>query len=85
MWKQKQSLTVHLVNLTNPMAMRPNVHELIPSGPQEVTVRLPVGARASRVQLLVADRVIPIQETGGLVNLTIQSVLDHEVVAIDLV
>ena len=29
-------MTVHLVNLTNPMGMRPNFHELIPSQPQVV-------------------------------------------------
>ncbi|MGH9663321.1 MAG: hypothetical protein ACRD9L_02730, partial [Bryobacteraceae bacterium] len=84
MWKQKQSLTVHLVNLTNPMAMRPNLHELIPSPPQEVTVRLPQGAKASRVQLLVAGGTVAVQQTGGSVKLTVQSVLDHEVIAIDL-
>jgi hypothetical protein len=84
MWRQKKSITVHLVNLTNPMAMRPNVHELVPSGPQEVTVRLPAGKRASRVHLLVAGKVVPLRQQGGAVQLTVASVLDYEVVAIDL-
>jgi hypothetical protein len=84
MWRQKQSLTVHLVNLTNPMAMRPNVHEFVPSPPQQVTVRLPKGAHVARVQLLVAGGVVPVQQTSGVVQLTVPSVLDHEVVAIDL-
>ncbi|MEO7143871.1 MAG: beta-galactosidase trimerization domain-containing protein [Bryobacteraceae bacterium] len=84
MWRQKKSLTVHLVNLTNPMAMRPNLHELIPSPPQEVTVRLPPGAKAARVQLLVAGGTVPAQQSGGSLKLTVQSVLDHEVIAIDL-
>jgi hypothetical protein len=84
-WKQKQSMTVHLVNLTNPMAMRPNVHELIPSQPQQVAVRLPQGMKATKVQLLVAGGTVPIEQAGGLLRLTVRSVLDHEVIAIDLV
>lgn len=84
MWKQKKSLTVHLVNLTNPMAMRPNVHQLIPSPPQNVTVRLPQGANVSRVHLLVAGGDVPVQKTAGSIKLTVPSVLDHEVIAIDL-
>ena len=83
-WKQKKSMTVHLVNLSNPMAMRPNVHELIPSHPQRVVVRLPQGAKATKVQLLVAGRVVPVEQSGGLMKLVVPSVLDHEVIAIDL-
>ena len=29
MWKQKNSMTVHMVNLTNPMMMRPSFREMI--------------------------------------------------------
>ena len=83
-WRQKGSMTVHLVNLTNPMAMRPNAHQLIPSPPQHVVVRLPKGAKAVRVQLLAAGREVPVAQTGGSVRLTVPSVLDHEVIAIDL-
>jgi hypothetical protein len=83
-WRQKHSMTVHLVNLTNPMAMRPNVHELIPSHPQRVAVRLPQGTKATKVQLLVAGRSVPVDQSGGVVKLVVPSVLDHEVVAIDL-
>lgn len=84
MWRQKGSLTVHLVNLTNPMAMRPNIHELIPSPPQQVEVQLPENKKATRVQFLVAGGSVPVQQTGNLVKLTVPSVLDHEVIAIDL-
>jgi hypothetical protein len=83
-WKQKNSMTVHLVNLTNPMAMRPNVHQLIPSHPQQVVVRLPQGTKATKVQLLVAGGTVPVEQSGGVLKLVVRSVLDHEVVAIDL-
>ena len=39
-WRQKDSLTVHLVNLTNPMMMKGPIRELIPVGEQTVRLRL---------------------------------------------
>jgi hypothetical protein len=83
-FRQKQSMTVHLVNLTNPMMMKGPLREFIPSPPQEVTIRLPQGKKASRVKLLVSDRVPQLRYANGTVNLTIPSIRDHEVVAIDL-
>ena len=44
-WRQQRSITVHLVNLTNPMMMKGPFRELIPVGEQQVVVRLPPGAR----------------------------------------
>jgi hypothetical protein len=84
-WRQKGSMTVHLVNLTNPMAMRPNFQELIPSPPQAVRVRLPEGSKASRVQLLVGGGNPAFRQTPGHIELTVTAILDHEVIAIDLV
>jgi hypothetical protein len=81
-WRQKGSMTVHLVNLTNPMAMKGPIREFIPSPPQKVAVRVP--GKAKKVQLLVSGRTVPVQESGGAVTLTIPSIVDHEVVAIDL-
>ena len=84
MWRQKESITVHLVNLTNPMMMKGPIREFIPTPPQTVAVRLPSGRKARKVQLLVGDRMPRVQEGNGSVTLTIPSILDHEVVAIDL-
>jgi hypothetical protein len=83
-WKQRSSITVHLVNLTNPMMFKGPIREFIPTPPQKVAVRLPGGAKAKRVQLLVSGRTPMAQEANGTVQLTIDSILDHEVVAIDL-
>jgi hypothetical protein len=84
MWRQKESLTVHLVNLTNPMMMKGPIREFVPVPPQKVTVRIPDGRRARRVQLLVSGRTPAVREANGRITLTIPSILDHEVVAIDL-
>ena len=40
-WRQAGSMTVHLVNLTNPMMMKGPFRELIDVGEQRVVVKLP--------------------------------------------
>jgi len=83
-WRQRESMTVHLVNLTNPMMMKGPLREAIPIGPQRVRIRLPHGARARQVRLLTADAAPRVQEAGGVLTLTVPSVEVHEVIAIDL-
>jgi hypothetical protein len=84
-WRQRDSMTVHLVNLTNPMMMKGPLREVIPVGPQRVSVRLPDGTRPKRVQLLTAGRnVADLKMTGQTITLTVPSIDVHEVVAIDL-
>jgi Hypothetical glycosyl hydrolase 6/Beta-galactosidase trimerisation domain len=83
-WKQKDSLTLHLVNLTNPMMMKGPLREFIPLPAQQVSIALPEGRRARQVKLLVSGRPVRVQESGGRIRLTVPSILDHEVVAIDL-
>lgn len=81
-WRQKESLTVHLVNLTNPMMMKGPIREFIPSPPQEVTIRVP--AKPKRVRLLVSAHQPAVREAAGEVTLTVPSILDHEVIAVEL-
>jgi len=83
-WRQKSSMTVHMVNLTNPMAMKGPFREFIPVGEQSVRVRLPEGKRAQKVQLLVSGEVPRTREIGGFLEVTIPLILVHEVLAIDL-
>lgn len=83
-WKQKDSITVHLVNLTNPMMMKGPIRELIQIGAQKVEVRLPKGAKARKVHLLVSGTELALQQSGDVVTATVPSILDHEIVAIDL-
>ena len=77
-------MTVHLVNLTNPMMMKGPLRETIPIGPLHVRIRLPPGARPRKIQLLTSGAVSPDRPSGDLLTLTIPSVELHEVVAIDL-
>jgi hypothetical protein len=83
-WRQKNSMTVHLVNLTNPMLMKGPVRELIPVSEQQVRLQLPDGARVSRVHLLATDRKPQFTQRGRELHVIVPSILDHEVVAVDL-
>ena len=83
-WRQKQSLAVHLVNLTNPMMMKGPIREIIPIGAQQVSIRLPQSARVARVQTLVDRRVHPIQIRNGRLHVEAPRIGMHEVVAVDL-
>jgi hypothetical protein len=83
-WRQRDSLTVHLVNLTNPMMMKGPLREVIPVGPLTARIRLPGAARAKKVQLLTAGSSPRVQEAGGVLTVTVPSVEVHEVVAVDI-
>jgi hypothetical protein len=83
-WRQKDSLTIHLVNLTNPMMMKGPIREFIPTPPQQVTIRMPESRRPRKVQLLVSAHQPRVQESNGAITLTVPTILDHEVIAIDL-
>jgi len=83
-WRQKASMTVHLVNFTNPMMMKGPLREVIPLGPQRVRIVLPSGTRATKVQLLTAGTTVRPEADNGAIVVTVPSVDVHEVVAIDL-
>ena len=83
-WRQRRSLTVHLVNLTNPMMMKGPVRELFPVGAQRVRVRLPDGLRARRLELLVSGGSPPFVQTGDTLEVVVPSISAHEVIAMDV-
>ena len=84
MWRQRESMTVHLVNLTNPMMMKGPLREVIPVGPLKARIRLPEGVRPRRVQLLTAGSSPRVEASAGVVTVTVPSVDVHEVIALDV-
>ena len=80
LWRQKDSMTVHMVNLTNPMMMKGPVRELLTVGEQRVRVRLPDGRRARAVRLLVAGTLPEFSQDGSWLEVRVPSVTAHEVV-----
>jgi hypothetical protein len=83
-WSQKNSLTVHLVNLTNPMMMKGPLREIIPIANQEARIQIPHGRRVSAARLLVAGKSASFRTEETLVLLDVPSIGVHEVIALDL-
>ena len=77
-------MTVHLVNLTNPMMMKGPLREVIPIGPLHVRVRMPGGLEPRAVRLLTAGAGVPVDQSGNVLSVTVPSVGVHEVIAIDI-
>jgi hypothetical protein len=82
-WTQKTSMTVHMVNLTNPMMMKGPIRELFPVGEQVVRVQLPAGKTVKRVHLLRSGITPSVHHEDGYLVARVPSILDHEVLAID--
>jgi hypothetical protein len=83
-WRNPDSITIHLVNMTNPMAMKGPYRAFFPVGPHTVRVNLPSGIKPTKGRLLVADANVDLSRSGSVLHLNVPSILDHEVVAIDL-
>ncbi len=83
-WRDKHAIVIHLVNLTNPMMMKGPYREFFPIGEQKVKLRLPAGLHAKAAHLLVAGNAAELHRGASGVTITVPSILDHEVLAIDL-
>jgi hypothetical protein len=83
-WAQKNSMTAHLVNLTNPMMMKGPVREIIPITEQKVKIQILAGRKVRQAQLLVAGTKPNYTNKEGFLELEVPSIALHEVVAIDL-
>jgi hypothetical protein len=84
LWKNAGSITVHLVNLTNPMAMKGPYRDFFPVGPHTVRLRLPGDVKAKKARLLAAGKEAAIERAAGVVSVAVPAILDHEVVAIEI-
>jgi hypothetical protein len=82
-WEQHNSMTIHLVNLTNPMLFKGYFRELIPSAPQTVRVRLPKGKVPQKVKLLFSESNPVYTIEKDMLEVVVPTVLDHEIVALD--
>ncbi|WP_026464341.1 beta-galactosidase trimerization domain-containing protein [Adhaeribacter aquaticus] len=81
-WQQKNSLTVHLVNLTNPMMLKGPFRELIPVDTQ-VSIRVPQNKKVTAVHLLLSGQKPAFENTRGLIHLKVNQLTDHEIIALD--
>jgi hypothetical protein len=82
-WGQKNSMTVHLVNLTNPMMMKGPIREVIPISEQRLRIQIPDGRRVKDAKLLVASKNVPFRMEHASILLEVPSIALHEVIALD--
>ena len=82
-WNQKSSMTVHLVNLTNPMMMKGPFRELL-SVDALVSIKVPKNKRVTAVSLLMAGTKPTFENKNGFISLKVPGIADHEIVALDL-
>lgn len=86
LWQQKDSIAAHLVNLTNPMAMKGPVREVIPSPPQRVRIQVPKGKHVKAANYLVMGKPAAYREVSpNVLQFEVPSIGLHEVIALDLV
>ena len=83
-WHDRNAIVIHLVNLTNPMALKGPYRDFFPVGTQQIKLRLPEALQAKTAHLLVAEKAAEMQRSGQDLTITVPTILDHEVVAIDI-
>ncbi len=83
LYRQPGRLVLHVVNLTNPAALRPYATDLYPVGPLRVRVAKPDDLAPARARRLVAGGEAPCAKEGEWLELTLEQVLDHEVVVLE--
>ena len=81
LYTQPGRVIAHLVNLT--VTGRMPVDELIPVGPLQFGIRLPAGARASGVKMLVSGKTAMPDVRNGWARIEIAAILDHEVLVLE--
>ncbi|MBK5272927.1 MAG: hypothetical protein JJE22_18155, partial [Bacteroidia bacterium] len=82
-WQQKNSMTVHLVNLTNPMMMKGPFRELIPVA-AKVSIKIPDQKSVTAVHLIMAGQNPKFEISKGVLVVEVPKVEDHEIIAMDL-
>jgi hypothetical protein len=82
LYAQPGRLILHLVNLTSEATWRAPLDELIRVGPFNLKVRIPASIRRPTARLLVGGITRPVTVQNGMAALTVDSILDHEVVVV---
>jgi len=82
LYRQSNSLIVHLVNLTNEGAWRGPIDELIPVGPLQIRIKAPSDLHIRKVESLVSRTQPPLMNQQDWVSVEVKQILDHEVLVL---
>jgi hypothetical protein len=81
-WETTPGYAIHLLNYTNPNAHHGWLNAVYPLGPQNVSMRLPLGVKVKAVDLLRSDRTAPFRLESSVLRFTIPRVDDYEIAAV---
>ena len=81
-WKQEHSMTVHLVNLTNPMMMKGPFRELIPVD-AEVSISIPSNKKPAGVHLLMSGKNPVYEMKSEKLYVKVPRLMDHEIIGVE--
>ncbi|WP_433165188.1 beta-galactosidase [Kribbella sp. CA-247076] len=79
LYRQDETLILHLVNLDQGGAWRGRLEEFTPAGPFTIRVR----GTGNRARLLVAGVDAEVNEEGGWITVGVERITDHEVVVVN--
>lgn len=82
-WQTKAGHALHVLNYTNPNAQKGWIREFYPVGEQKVRMQIQGGDQIAAVELLRAERQIPFQQRGDVVEFNIPKIVDYEVAALN--
>lgn len=82
LYRQRERLILHCLNLTSAGTWRPPMHDLIAVGPLDISVKLPPEVQGRTLRLLVSGEQIPVVRKGPWASFRIVRLLDHEVAVI---
>jgi len=82
-WRQHDCITIHLVNLTNPMLLKGPFRELIQMGPYRVRLTLPPDVAVKKVHSLATGSDLAPTLRDRELTVEVPSILLHEVLVID--
>lgn len=81
-WETDPGCALHILNYTNPNAMRSSIRRFYPTGPLHVSIRVPEGKRVSAVRALRAGRSLSFKQTNEIMTADLPTVTDYEVVSL---
>ncbi len=83
LYRQRDRLILHVVNLTSAGTWRAPIHELIPIGPLKVSVKLSGDVTGKGLEFLVSRETGVISLRNGWATFELRSLLDHEVAVME--
>jgi hypothetical protein len=81
-WETEPGFALHVLNYTNPHALRPFVSQLYRVGPLEAQFQVPNDRKITSVRALRGQKDLPFRNVGGTIKFQIPAIEDYEVVAI---